>query len=107
MRESLIESRGFPLNNSGDLNNRKKWSRQNKENKRIDRAKRAVNKFAEDFQRKLNLLLIMIVLKVVFDNVEGPKLSFEEKYLADSEGIEFQSTNCEIDVIDDDDEVLH
>jgi hypothetical protein len=47
----------------------------------------------------------MIVLKVIFDNVEGPKLSFEEKHLADSEGIEFQSTNCEIDVIDDDDDV--
>ena len=47
----------------------------------------------------------MIVLKVIFHNVEGPKLSFEEKNLADSEGIKFHSTNCEIDVIDDEDDV--
>jgi len=98
LRESLIESRGFPLNNSGDLNNRKKWRRQKKRVQKNSRAKRAVKRFAEDFQRKLNLLLIMIVLKVIFDNVEGQKLSFEEKHLADSEGIEFQSTYCEIDV---------
>ena len=72
---------------------------------KIGQAKRAVNRFAEDFQRKLNFLLITIVLKVIFDNVEGPKLSFEEKNLADSEGIEFHSTNYEIDVIDDEDDV--
>ena len=50
---------------------------------------------AEDFQLKINLLYIMIILKsyyigykfvtypleVVFDNVEGQKLSFEEKSL--------------------------
>jgi hypothetical protein len=32
-------------------------------------------------------------------------LSFEEKNSADREEIEFYSTNCEIDVVDDEDDV--
>jgi hypothetical protein len=107
---------------------------------------------AEDFQLKLNLLYIMIVRKshhinedTNFDNVDGPKLSFEEINLSDSifngvikyykmtadqykdilskvklnrtemlfhsedsKGIEYYSTNFEIDdVVNDEEKVVH
>ena len=127
LRESLMESRGFPptlvmslvnehvLINSGDLNNRKKWSKQYKEYQaNLVQARRAVVEFekvafpnvkcysqgGKRFSTKVKSSLHYGIcrkpsykrgyefatypLEVVFDNVEGPKLSFEEKNLTDS-----------------------
>jgi len=127
LRESLMESRGFAptlvmslvnehvLINSGDLNNRKKWSKQYKEYQaNLVQARRAVVEFEKvafpnvkcysqggrRFSTKVKSSLHYGIcrkpsykrgyefatypLEVVFDNVEGPKLSFEEKNLTDS-----------------------
>ena len=127
LRESLMESRGFPPTlvmslvnehvriNSGDLNNRKKWSKQYKEYQaNLVQARRAVVEFEKvafpnvkcysqggrRFSTKVKSSLhydnskkplykrgyefATYPLEVIFDNVEGPKLSYEEKNLTDS-----------------------
>jgi len=127
LRESLMESRGFAptlvmslvnehvLINSGDLNNRRKWSKQYKEYQaNLVQARRAVVEFekvafpnvkcysqgGKRFSSKVKSSFhfdsskkpiykrgyefATYPLEVIFDNVEGPKLSFEEKNLTDS-----------------------
>ena len=124
LRESLLESKGFPpavvmnlvnehvLINGGDLNNRSKWSKRYKEYQtNLVQARRAVVEFEKvafpnaicynqggrRFSSKVKSSIhskkpsykrgyefATYPLEVVFDNVEGPKLSFEEKNLSDS-----------------------
>ena len=127
LRESLMESRGFPpavvrnlvdehvQMNCGDLSNRKKWSKQFKVyQSNLVQARRSVVEFdkvafpnvkcysqgGRRFSTKVKSSLhydnskkpiykrgyefAAYPLEVIFDNVDVPKLSFEEKNLSDS-----------------------